>query len=165
MLLATAQHPVTVDWQSFWTEKSLSRHQDSNPACPDRIPSLYLLCHHHCHLSPDLNRNVSFQAKRRRPNTTSSTTSSCMSTHPKLKILSSLKFVRSALLFFSTSLLPTFHCQIFFLPLISVLTGFHNWGLVTRWAQLLITSTYYLPSTPKDQSRMRAELTRVVRSA
>ena len=27
-----------------------------------------------------------------------------------------------------------------FLPLISAPTGFHDWGLVTRWAQLLITS-------------------------
>ena len=46
-----------------------------------------------------------------------------------------------------------------FLPLISAPTGFHDWGLLTRWAQLLITSNYYLPSTPKDQSTMRAELT------
>ena len=43
------------------------------------------------------------------------------------------------------------------LPLISALTGFHNWGLVTRWAQLLITSNCYLPSTPLDQSNKRAE--------
>ena len=33
-------------------------------------------------------------------------------------------------------------------------------GLVTSWAQLLITSNYYLPSTLKVQSTMRAELTR-----
>ena len=46
-----------------------------------------------------------------------------------------------------------------FLQLTSALTGFHVWGLVTRWAQLLITSNYYLPSTLKDQSSMRADLT------
>ena len=43
--------------------------------------------------------------------------------------------------------------------LISALTGFFDWGLLTRWAQLLITCNYYLPSTPKDQSTTRAELT------
>ena len=43
-----------------------------------------------------------------------------------------------------------------FLPLISALTGFHDWGLVTRWAQLLITSN--LPSTPKDRNTMRTRL-------
>ena len=37
-----------------------------------------------------------------------------------------------------------------FLPLISALTGFHDWGLVTRWAQLLITSNYYLPRGGKE---------------
>ena len=38
-------------------------------------------------------------------------------------------------------LLPHFlsSCQIF-LPLISAPTGFHDWGLITRWAELLITS-------------------------
>ena len=45
-----------------------------------------------------------------------------------------------------------------FLPLISTPTGFHDWGLATKWAQLLITSNYYQPSTPIDQSTMRAEL-------
>ena len=52
--------------------------------------------------------------------------------------------------FFSTSLSTRFPPVISFLPLISAPTGFHDWGLVTRWAQLLITSNYYLPSTPKD---------------
>ena len=50
-----------------------------------------------------------------------------------------------------------------FLQLTSALTGFHVWGLVTRWAQLLITSNYYLPSTLKDQSSMRADLTEQLR--
>ena len=36
-----------------------------------------------------------------------------------------------------------------FLPNISPPTGFHDEALVTRWAQLLITSNYYLPSPPK----------------
>ena len=49
-----------------------------------------------------------------------------------------------------------------FLPLISAPTGFHNWDLVTRWAQLLITSNYYLPSTPKYRSTMRAELSELL---
>ena len=55
--------------------------------------------------------------------------------------------------------LPAFLLSDLFLPLISALTGFHDCGLVTRWAQLLITSSYYLPSTPKDWSTIRAELT------
>ena len=42
-----------------------------------------------------------------------------------------------------------------FLHLISTLTGFHQWGLVTRWTQLLITSNYYLLSILKDRSTMR----------
>ena len=50
-----------------------------------------------------------------------------------------------------------------FLSLISALTCFHSWGLLTKWAQLLITSNYYLPSTPKDQSMMRADLTEALR--
>ena len=37
-----------------------------------------------------------------------------------------------------------------------------GWGLVTKCAQLLITSDYYLPSTSKDRSTMRAELTGVI---
>ena len=41
--------------------------------------------------------------------------------------------------FFSTSLFyPLFLCQTF-LAFISAPTGFHNWGLVTGWARLLIT--------------------------
>ena len=60
---------------------------------------------------------------------------------------------------FSTSLSTGFPPVIPFLPLISTPTGFQDHGLVTRWAQLLITSSYNLPSTPKDQSTMRAELT------
>ena len=39
-------------------------------------------------------------------------------------------------------------CQIF-LPLISAPFGFHYWSLINRWAQLLITSNYYLPSLSK----------------
>ena len=49
-------------------------------------------------------------------------------------------------------------CQIF-LPLISAPTGFHDRGLVTRWAQLLITSNDFLPITSKDRSTTRAKLT------
>ena len=60
--------------------------------------------------------------------------------------------------FFRFPFLPAFLCQSF-LAFISVLTGFHDWGLVTRWAQLLITYDYSLPSTSKDLSKMRAELT------
>ena len=45
------------------------------------------------------------------------------------------------------------------LSLISAPTGSHNWGLETRWAQLLITSNYFLSSKPKVRSRMRARLT------
>ena len=53
---------------------------------------------------------------------------------------------------FSTSLFyPLSSRKRFFLPLISAPTGFHDLGLVT--------SNYYLPSTPKDQSTMRAKLT------
>ena len=53
---------------------------------------------------------------------------------------------------FSSSLSTRFPPVRPFLPFISALTGFHDWGLVARWDQLLITSNYYLPSTPKDQS-------------
>ena len=42
-----------------------------------------------------------------------------------------------------------------FLPLISTPIGFHDWDLVTRRAQRLITSNYSQPSTPKDWSTMR----------
>ena len=66
----------------------------------------------------------------------------------------------------------------FFLPLLATLfppdrssglsfphrLAFHDWDLVTRWAQLLITSHYYLPRTSKDQSTMKAELIRVIRT-
>ena len=48
------------------------------------------------------------------------------------------------------------------LPLISTLTGFHDWVQVTRWVQLLITSNYNRLSTSKEQSAMRAELTWVI---
>ena len=44
---------------------------------------------------------------------------------------------------------PLSFCQIF-LPLISAMIGFHDKGLVTAWAQLLITSNYYLPSSSKE---------------
>ena len=44
--------------------------------------------------------------------------------------------------------------QNLYVPLISAPTGFHNRGLVARWAQLLITSNYYLPNIPKDRSRV-----------
>ena len=52
-------------------------------------------------------------------------------------------------------LLPAFPSQIF----LAAHFRFHGWGSVTRWAQLLITSNYYLPITAKEQSMMRAELT------
>ena len=58
---------------------------------------------------------------------------------------------------------PLPSCQIF-LPLIFRPTGFHDWGLVARWAQLQITTKYYLPSTLKDQitmSILKAVLTSV----
>ena len=58
-------------------------------------------------------------------------------------------------LFFSTSLSTRFPPVRPFLHLISAPTGFYDWGLVTRWAQLLITSNYNLQSTLKDQSTMR----------
>ena len=56
---------------------------------------------------------------------------------------------------------PLSSCQIF-LPLISTPTGFHDWGLVTRWAQLLSTSSNYLPSKSKDRSTTRAKLTGII---
>ena len=56
--------------------------------------------------------------------------------------------------FFHFPLLPAFLQLDIFLPLISAPTGFHDWGLVTRWAWLLITSNCYLPSTPKDRSML-----------
>ena len=40
---------------------------------------------------------------------------------------------------FSTSLSTRFPSVRPFLPLISAPNGFHDWGLVTRWAQLMIT--------------------------
>ena len=58
--------------------------------------------------------------------------------------------------FVSTSLLPSSPARSS-LPLAP--TGFQDLGLATRWAQLLITFNYYLPSTLKDQSTTRAELT------
>ena len=61
--------------------------------------------------------------------------------------------------FFPTSLSTRFLPVRPFLPFISAPTGLHYWGLVTKWALLLITSHYYLPSSHKDQSAMRAELT------
>ena len=64
------------------------------------------------------------------------------------------------LLFLSTlQLLPARS----FLPLISALTGFCDWSSVTRWAQLLITSNYNLPITPKNQCTMRAALSEQLR--
>ena len=45
-LLEKARHPVRIDWQQFWTEKSQSPTRDSNPACPDRMLLLHHLCHH-----------------------------------------------------------------------------------------------------------------------
>ena len=56
---------------------------------------------------------------------------------------------------FFTSLYSRFPPVRPFLTLIFAPTGFHNWGLATRWAQPLITSNYYLPSTTKDQSTIR----------
>ena len=49
---------------------------------------------------------------------------------------------------------PLSSCQIF-LPPISAPTGSHYWGLVTTWAQPLITSNYYLPSMSIDRSTMK----------
>ena len=71
--------------------------------------------------------------------------------------------IRLHQMFFFTSLSTHFPPVRPFLPLISAPTGFHNWGLVTRWAQLLITSNYLLPSSRKDQSTIRAELTELLR--
>ena len=47
MLFKKAWHQVRIDLQQFWPEKSLSLTQDLNLACPDRMPLLYRLCHHH----------------------------------------------------------------------------------------------------------------------
>ena len=44
--------------------------------------------------------------------------------------------------FGSTFLQTAFAFQIFLASHFFALTGFHSWGLVTRWAQLLITSNY-----------------------
>ena len=54
--------------------------------------------------------------------------------------LHSLNFMNCNFLqFFSTSVFYLlFLCQTF-LAFISAPTGFYDWGLVTRWAQLLIT--------------------------
>ena len=40
--------------------------------------------------------------------------------------------------------------------------SFHDGGLVTSWAKLLITYYSYLPNTPKDCSTIRAELAGVI---
>ena len=67
-----------------------------------------------------------------------------------------LKITRGTISWFSPlPYHPLSSCQIF-KPLISALTGFHDCGLVTRWAQLLITSNYYLPSAPKVFSHPHA---------
>ena len=58
-----------------------------------------------------------------------------------------------------------FHFPIYSLPflsLISTLTCFQTWGLVTKRAQLLITSNYYLPSTPKDEKYDEGRPDRVI---
>ena len=55
---------------------------------------------------------------------------------------------------FSTSLSTCFPPVWPFLPLISTPTGFHDWGFVTKLAQLLITFKYCLPryqSTPREK--------------
>ena len=52
--------------------------------------------------------------------------------------------------YFSTSHSTRFPPVIPFLPLISTLTSFHDWGLVTRWAQLLFTSL--TPISPARQN-------------
>ena len=56
--------------------------------------------------------------------------------------------------FFTSLFLPAFLCQTF-LAFISAPTGFHDWGLVTRWAQLLITSlTATYPAHRKIEVRI-----------
>ena len=52
---------------------------------------------------------------------------------------------------------PLSSCQTFLASHFHI--DWHYSGSITRWAQLLITSKYYLPSTQKVQSRKRAELT------
>ena len=47
LLHVNRKSPVIIDWQQFWTEKSQSPTRDSNLACPDRMPSLYQVSHHH----------------------------------------------------------------------------------------------------------------------
>ena len=37
-----------------------------------------------------------------------------------------------------------------YLLLISAPNGFYDWGMRTRWAQILTTSNYYVPSTPSQ---------------
>ena len=73
--------------------------------------------------------------------------------------------------FFFTSHIFFLHCPTNrflpagrFLTLISTPTGFHDWGMVTMWAQLLITCSSSLPSTQKDRSTMRGELTELFTS-
>ena len=48
-VIRKSRHPVRIDWQQFWPEKSQSPSRDSNPDCPGRMPALYHLCHHHFH--------------------------------------------------------------------------------------------------------------------
>ena len=65
-------------------------------------------------------------------------------------------------MFFHFTFLPAFPPVRHFLPLISASTGFHKWGLVTRRAQLLITSNYHLPRTSKDPKYYEGRADRVI---
>ena len=38
---------MRIDWQQFFTKKRISLSPDPSLAWPDRMPSLYHLCHHH----------------------------------------------------------------------------------------------------------------------
>ena len=58
--------------------------------------------------------------------------------------VSKLKSIKFPSFFSPLTCYPLSSCQIF-KPLISALTGFHDRALVTRWAPLLITFSYYLP--------------------
>ena len=92
----------------------------------------------------------------RRPRLVASQTKGWMPSWPPARI----SVLRSQWIFSPLVYYPLSSSHIF-LPLISSKTGFHVCGLVTRWAQLLMTSYNYLPSPSKDQSTMRADLSLV----
>ena len=91
------------------------------------------------------NSRILFHSKNQIVSIFQQTCCHCQIRLGKSSVVSAEKFFSS----YPSTLFPTVRP---FLPLISAPTGFYDWGLVTRWAQLLLTSNYYLPSTPKDRS-------------